>query len=270
MVDTRNSAAALQYTKPIPPAAGWIGGKSRLAKTLSERIEAIPHILYGEPFVGMGNVFFRRGMIAKTEVINDASGDVANFFRILQRHYPQFMDTLKFQITSRAAFDRLVKTDPNTQTDLERAARFLYLQSLTFGGKIVGRTFGVQTTKSARFNLSTLGPRLDELHERLSGVVIEQLDFEDFIRRYDREHSLFYIDPPYYGTEGYYGKELFCRADFQRLADCLKGISGRFLLSINDHPVIREIFSAFLIEEVSTIWQASGVQKPVSELLISN
>ena len=112
------------------------------------------------------------------------------------------MDALKFQITSRVAFNRLVQTDPSTLTDLERAARFLYLQSTTFGGKVVGRTFGVQTTKGARFNISTLGPRLEDLHERLAGVVIEQLDFEDFIKRYDREYSLFYIDPPYYGTEG--------------------------------------------------------------------
>jgi DNA adenine methylase len=84
-------------------------------------------------------------------VINDWSDDVATFFRILQRHYVPFMDMLRWQITSRAGFDRLRRQDPSTLTDLERAARFLYLQRLAFGGKVAGRNFGVDTTMGARF-----------------------------------------------------------------------------------------------------------------------
>jgi len=61
----------------------------------------VPHETYAEPFVGMGGVFFRRRWAPRREVIN---GDVATLFRILLRHYPQFMETLKFQITSRAEF----------------------------------------------------------------------------------------------------------------------------------------------------------------------
>lgn len=265
-----STTLTFQQTKSIAPAAAWIGGKSHLAKAIAHLISKIPHILYAEAFVGMGNVFFRRGQIAQAEVINDASGDVANFFRILERHYPQFMDCLKFQITSRAAFDRLVRTAPETLTDLERAARFLYLQNLTFGGKVSGRTFGVQTTKSARFDINKLGPRLEDLHERLARVVIENMDFEDFIRRYDRPHALFYLDPPYWGTEGYYGKELFCRADFERMAACLSGLHGAFILSLNDCPEVRQTFAGFSIGTMPTIWSASGKVTPVEELIITN
>jgi DNA adenine methylase len=70
---------------------------------------------------------------------------VATFFRILQRHYVPFMDMLRWQVTSRAGFERLRRQDPSTLTDLERAARFLYLQKLSFGGKVSGRVFGVDT-----------------------------------------------------------------------------------------------------------------------------
>ena len=49
--------------------------------------------------------------------------------------------------------------------------------------------------------LRTLEPMLADVHERLAGVVVENLDFEDFIKRYDREFALFYIDPPYWGHE---------------------------------------------------------------------
>lgn len=255
---------------PVGPVAPYVGGKRLLARRIISLIETIPHRCYAEPFVGMGGVFLRRAKAAPVEVINDASGDVATFFRILQRHYPQFMDTLKFQITSRREFERLTATDPATLTDLEQAARFLYLQRLAFGGKVASRTFGTSTTRPGRFNINLLGPRLEELHERLAGVVIERMDFERFIRTYDRPETLFYLDPPYWGSEGYYGRALFGREDFQRLASVLAEVKGRFVLSINDRPEVREVFSAFAIEPVATKYsvQGQGACKEVGELII--
>lgn len=129
---------------PVSPAAGWIGGKKQLAKRLCALIEATPHRVYAEPFVGMGGVFLRRRRAARAEAINDADRDVANFFRILQRHYQQFMDTLKWQVASRADFERLADQPPELLTDLERAARFLYLQKLAFGGKVRGHSFAIE------------------------------------------------------------------------------------------------------------------------------
>jgi DNA adenine methylase len=82
---------------PIRPAAAYIGGKRRLGELLARRIEAVPHETYAEPFAGMGGVFFRRRWAPRREVINDVSRDVATLFRILQRHYPQFMETLSFR-----------------------------------------------------------------------------------------------------------------------------------------------------------------------------
>lgn len=255
---------------PVDPVAPYVGGKRRLASRIVERIDAIPHETYCEPFVGMGGVFLRRRSSPRSEVVNDASRDVANFFRILQRHYPQFMETLKFQISSRAEFERLCAANPDTLTDLERAARFLYLQRLTFGGKVAGRSFGVDYGRGGRFNLMTLGPRLEELHERLAGVVIECLDFEAFVQRYDRPKTLFYLDPPYYGTESLYGRDLFARADFERLASALAEVRGAWLLSINDCPEIRAIFCRFDFEELTTIYTVAGGHqaKQVGELLI--
>ncbi len=259
-------------TKPVEPVAAYVGGKRRLARTIVARIDAIPHDCYAEPFVGMGGVFLRRGRMPRAEVINDRSRDVATFFRVLQRHYPQFMDTLRFQITSRAAFERLCRTDPDTLTDLERSARFLYLQRLSYGGKVTGRTFGVEPSRGARFNLNTLGPRLEELHERLAGVIIECLDFEAFLARYDRPDTLFCLDPPYHGTEGYYGQGLFSRDDFVRLVSVLRSLKGRFLLSLNDCPQVRDLFAGFSLEPLKTTYSVSGqgASTEARELLISN
>ena len=230
---------------PIRPPAPYIGGKRMLAKRLVERINAVPHTLYAEPFVGMGGIFFRRDQRPKCEVINDWSDDVATFFRILQRHYVPFMDMLRWQITSRAGFDRLRRQDPSTLTDLERAARFLYLQRLAFGGKVASRNFGVETTMGARFDVAKIGPLLEAAHERLTGVVIEHLPWSDFITRYDRPGTLFYLDPPYYGCEKDYGATLFDRAQFTAMAAQLRTLKGRFILSLNDHPEVRRIFEGF-------------------------
>ncbi len=174
---------------PVRPAAGYIGGKKQLAKTIIACIERIPHETYAEPFVGMGGVFLRRRRAPKGEIINDRSGDVATFFRILQRHYVPFMDMLKWQLTGRAEFARLMASKPATLTDLERAARFLYLQRTAFGGKVAGRNFGVDPM-GGRFNVTKLAPMLDELHDRLAGVVIECLPWAEFIARYDRAGTL--------------------------------------------------------------------------------
>ncbi|WP_244272540.1 DNA adenine methylase, partial [Pseudovibrio sp. Ad37] len=88
----------------------------QLAKHVSNRISAVAHKTYVEPFVGMGGIFFRRSERPGCEVINDISGDVVTLFRILQRHYPQFLEVLKFQLTSRSEFERLAETKPDTLT----------------------------------------------------------------------------------------------------------------------------------------------------------
>jgi DNA adenine methylase len=176
----------LSYVQPVSPVAPYIGGKRNLSARLCELISETPHKAYVEPFVGMGGVFLRRSRRPTVEVMNDISGDVACLYRILQRHYQAFMDLLKWQITSRAEFERLIKVEASTLTDLERAARFLYLQRLAFGGKVHGRNFGVSKDAPARFDVMKLAPMLEDVHERLSGVVIEQLAYSDVIKRYGR------------------------------------------------------------------------------------
>lgn len=255
--------------RPVKPVAGYIGGKRNLSRRLVEQIDATPHQLYVEPFMGMGGVFFRRKSRPKAEVVNDISADVATLFRILQRHYQQFLDVLKWQVASRAEFNRLVRTDPTTLTDLERSARFLYLQRLSFGGKVNGRAFGVDPASGARFNLTKLEPMLEDVHERLAGVVIEQLGFEELLRRYDRPNALFYLDPPYWGCENDYGPGVFSRDDFARLRGLLDGLKGRFILSINDTPGVREVFAEMAMEEVGVTYSVGGAPTAARELIIT-
>jgi DNA adenine methylase len=255
--------------QPVSPVAGYIGGKRNLSRRLVALIDQVDHSLYAEPFVGMGGIFFRRTRRPGAEVINDVSQDVTTLFRILQRHYQPFLDMLKWRFASRTEFDRLMAVDPATCTDLERAARFLYLQRNAFGGKVVGRNFGVSYTTPSKFRLSMLEPLLQDVHDRLEGVYIERLTYDAFIRRYDRPGALFYLDPPYFDCEGDYGPGVFSKADFERLRGLLEGLQGRFIMSINDVPEIREIFAQFTIEPIELSYRVSGKVTPARELIIS-
>lgn len=261
---------SMTKVSPAAPVAPWLGGKKAMHRTIIERIEAVDHSTYVEPFVGMGGVFLRRTWRPRCEVANDRNGEITNLFRILQRHYPQLMEVMRFQIASRREFERLRSSDPGTLTDLERAARFLYLQRLSFGGKL-GGVFGVAVDRPSRFRLSMLEPLLDAAHERLEGVVLENLDWSEVVSRYDSLGTLFYLDPPYFGCEGDYGSDLFGRDQFKLMAQILAEMKGRFVLSLNDVSDVREIFGAFRFEDVRLKYTVSaGGATEAKEVLISN
>lgn len=230
------------------------------------------HKCYCEPFVGGAWVFFRKEP-SKCEVINDADGQLVNLWRVLQNHPEEFLRHYRYAVVSREEFLREQKKVPETLTDVQRAVRYYYLQRLAFGGKTHKRTFGTSATQAPRLNLMTMEETLLDVHFRLARVTIENLDACECIRRYDRKNTFFYIDPPYWHTAGY--AVPFKDADFIRVRDTLTTIKGRFLLSINDAPAVRNIFKGFKIQSVATTYsignprsapQTHGTERP--ELLI--
>lgn len=253
---------------PAEPPAAWLGGKRFLARRICEILARTPHDAYAEPFVGMGGVFLRRAVRPRVEVINDVSGDVVTLFRVLQRHPEALLRELRWRPAMRVEFDRLKGARIQDLTDVERAARLLYLQTLACGGKVTGRSFGVDPSSAHAFDVGRLEPRLQRIHARLAGVIIENLDWADFVPRYAREGTLFYVDPPYWGCEDDYGAGLFSPADFAKLAAALESTDAMVLVSINDAPEVRAAFSWAEIEEVQTRYQVSGQSQVVGELLI--
>jgi len=138
-------------------------------------------------------------------------------------------------------------------------------------GEIAGRTFGVAAECGARFNLIRSLPALEDIHERLPAVIIENLDWAAFVNRYDREGTLFYLDPPYWGVEDYYGKDLFRRDQFAAMANRLAKIKGNFIMSINDTPEIKNLFAAFSIIETDARYSCgSSNNHKAQELIITN
>lgn len=247
----------------------WIGGKSRLSKQL---IPLIPeHQCYAEVFAGAGWLLFRKEP-SQVELLNDINSDLVTLYRVVKHHLREFIRCFENILIARDEFERFKLERPEALTDIQRAVRFYYLAKTSHGGKVADPHFGTATTRGPRLNLLRIEHELSDAYIRLAKVTIENLPYAAFIQRYDREHTFFYVDPPYYGCEDYYGKGLFSRADFEVLADLLEGIKGRFLVSLNDTPEIREIFRRFEIMEVPTKYSMgkSGGQKPVVELAIAN
>ena len=245
----------------------YIGGKSKLSETI---IKMMPdHQAYCEVFAGAAWVFFRKEP-SRYETINDLDSDLIAFYRVLQYHLEEFLRQFKWLLSSREWFEDWKRQQhAGCLTDIQRAARYYYLQRHAFAGKVSDRTFGTAPLRRPRVNLLRIEEELSEIHLRLARVTIENLHWQEFIKRYDRIETFFYLDPPYFKAP-YYRHNLEL-ADYQEMADVLNGLKGKFMLSINDLPEMREAFKIFKIKPVILKYSASRQTSTVGkELLISN
>ncbi|MGF6098912.1 DNA adenine methylase [Pseudomonas sp. 18175] len=237
--------------QPIIP---WMGGKRRLADRIFSLFPA--HSCYVEPFAGGAALFFLRPVPADVEVLNDVNGDLINLYRVVQNHLEEFVRQFKWALSSRQVFKWLQMTRPETLTDIQRAARFYYLQQSAFGGRVDGQTYGTATTTPPGLNLLRLEETLSAAHLRLSNTYIEHMGWHEVMTKYDREHTLFYCDPPYWQTEGYgvsFGLE-----QYEALAKLIGELKGKAIISLNDHPDIRRVFAGFHIETTDIKYIVGG------------
>ena len=229
-------------TSPIIP---WMGSKRRLAKHL---LPLFPeHGCYVELFAGGAALFFLRDTPARCEVLNDINGDLVNLYHVVQHHFDEFVRQFAWLFSSRQTFVQLQAQPPATLTDIQRAARFFYLQHNAFGAKVTGQTFGTETTGKA-WNATTVAQKLQTVQERLGGVFVENGTWQSCLKRYDRAHTFFYADPPYWQTADY-GLG-FDWSEYEQLAQAMRTMQGKMMLSINDHPDIRALFAEFRIERL--------------------
>ena len=253
-----------EQSLPIVP---WIGGKRRLAKHILPLFPA--HTCYVEPFSGAAALYFLKTP-SKTEVINDINGELVNLYRVVKHHLEEFVRQFKWALVSRQIYKWLQDTPEETLTDIQRAARFYYLQKQAFGGKVADHTFGTSSTSAPRFNLLRIEEELSMAHLRLSRTLIEHLDWQQCIKRYDRPHTLFYCDPPYWGTEGY-GVE-FGLENYDHMAELARSIKGKMIISVNDIPEMRQVFNGLNIQTVDISYnlKVTGKATPRKELVICN
>lgn len=247
---------------------GWIGGKRALRKEIIARFPQDGVGRYIEVFFGAGWVFFGRDkQPGQLEVINDKDGEVVNLFRCIKYHRAVLQEELEWMVSAREGFDSAkAQFQAGGLTDIQRAARFFYLLKLSFGNN--RNTF----TTSPAANIQHNAAYLEKVQERLRGVLIENRDFEPILKTYDRADALFYLDPPYLGSERYY-EGMFGWEDHLRLAYCLRQLKGRFVLSYNDDSRIRALYDWCNIESITRKENLSGNgknQKQYAEIIARN
>jgi len=247
----------------------WVGGKKALRDEILMRFPK-EYTRYIEVFGGGGWVLFHKPPGNDFEVYNDFNPNLVNLYRCVRGKTKELEEKLTFTLNSRLDFEymkSILKT-PGKMGDVKRAAYFYQIirQSYASGCD----TYGGQP-RSMWKNF----PLIWAATERLQSVVVENKDFEKLIRQYDREESFFYCDPPYFATEDYYDGGGFGQDDHARLANCLCGMNGKFLLSYNDCPEIRELYDRpgicmESIERLSNIAQRYEGGQMYAELLIAN
>lgn len=254
-------------TKPIIP---WMGGKRRLAKHILPVFK--PHKAYLEPFCGGAALFFMKEP-STVEILNDINGDIVNLYRVVKNHKDEFLRQFDNCIVSRADFVAFKQTPVASLTDIQRAARFFFLQKMAFGARSINPSFGTATTAPPRFNLRTIERDINAAHTRLQRVYIESMDWLTCARRYAKPHSLIYMDPPYWQTAGY-GTE-FEFDNYIAMADFAQKTKAQVVISINDTPDIRATFKGRglrirTVDVTYTVGGASADAGPSPELIITN
>jgi len=244
----------------------YIGGKNRIATTI---IGIFPtHKAYVEAFAGGAQVLFHKDP-SPVEVLNDLDGEVVNFFRVCQSHHEELLRCLRFALVSRRTFAQLKATNAENLTDIQRAARYFYLLKNSFAALVRDPHYHYNVAQPPSFNITTIPKLIEAAHNRLARVQIESLPYQEILRRYDRPTTLFYLDPPYYGRKLY--RFNFSDGDFKELAERLQKLHGKFVLSLNDLPEVRKLFSKFRFQQIAlhyTSQREAGKRFP--ELLITN
>lgn len=243
---------------PIPR----VGGKRLLRKEICNRFpEPNRFDRYIEVFGGAAWVLLYKEKHAQMEVYNDGDSELVNLMRCIKYHSSELQREISGIYNSREMFlDSLEQLRCRGFTDIQRAARYFVKMRISYGAN--GRQFGCSTKplqKSAEY--------LSAVSERFASVVIEHKSYDDLIKVYDRPKALFYLDPPYYGTEKMYDVP-FTRDDHLNLKQHLTSIKGLFLLSYNDNPFIRDLYKDFNVEPIQRSNNLS--RGNYNELLISN
>ncbi len=194
---------------------------------------------------------------------------VRRFFKDEQFEDKYFSEELRLtDITfppPEAAELKEIRTRITKDYDVRRAAMFMKLLRYSYSSSC-------KSYASQPFDIRRLFGLITELKNRMANVVVENQDFETLINHYDRPDAFFYADPPYFSTEDMYAVD-FNLDDHVRLRDTLKNIKGKFLLSYNDCPEIRELYNGFSLFDFSrthSMAQRYEAGKEFKELLIGN
>lgn len=210
-----------------------MGGKSKLAKQLIELFP--PFNTYVELFLGAGNVFLRipdDKLVGKKIILNDLDKDMYTIFTGLKKDPKSINENVHRKWLTKEEFDKI-----KSKTDvLSLIAKY---KNSFFG---LGRSHSYKSGNCITTNYEKIGAKL-------KNATIKNTSFEKLIPKYDSPTTFFYLDPPYESLNQTDYKDYVTP---ESVFKALHGIKGKFMLSYNNSPNIRNIFKNYNIKEIET------------------
>jgi len=250
----------------------YIGGKSRIGKWIKDYIPTDIKT-YVEPFSGMYWVYFNMDINEYKNldriVYNDFNPVNCNLFASLKtpEEFYEYIKDIPCQgkdkskegepcdpMFSEMFYNFQKNAFSSNEFDLnnpdfEKAMNYAYVLSQVFSGSKPETSSFIDLKHKYRSKFDTFRDKVGgigrgkEFKYYLGKITdVENMDFEEVIKKYDSPDTYFYVDPPYFKTENYYSNHDFDRDDHERLANCLKSIDGKFSLSYYDFPLLSEWF----------------------------
>lgn len=259
--------------KPVSPPVTWFGSKSRLVKKI---VRYFPdHQTFVDVFGGSGAVLLGKPP-AKVEVYNDLNSKMVNLFRVLScpKKSSQLKQLLEFTPYSRDEFNACRGEIENTTDEIELARQMLVIQRQSHGGQGKQWSYCVDAAAAGysasvrKFHRGIEG--LEDVTRRIRKVQIENLEWSEILTRYDRDNTLFYLDPPYVPetrVNGGYDHEMTLE-DHEQLVGQLLKIKGRAVLSGYAHRAYEPLeLAGWNREEIEVTSQTSKKRASRTECL---
>ena len=215
------------------------------------------------------------------EVLNDIDGELVNFFQVVKECPEGLLKSFEWELVSRKEFKRLAALEIlGNLTEIQRAHRFYYLIMAGWGGELNYPRFQTSITDGGHGNrligaLETLQARLKPVHERLKTVIIENLDWQDCIDRYDRVGTLMYLDPPYQENGANYLHNMRDSEDHLELKERLDNCKCQWIMSAYDNRETRKLFADYWLTPIKSVSGMANKKNGNSrvankEILVSN
>ncbi|MBX9880075.1 MAG: DNA adenine methylase [Candidatus Obscuribacterales bacterium] len=234
-----------KFRSPLRYPGGKQKAISKIAKMLPKKIGE-----YREPMVGGGSVYLhaKANHLADSYWINDKFKELVSFWRIgqdkklckkLVADLSKLHGSFRSGAQIKKYFQKARLEQPRDR--YRQALLFFFFNRVTFSGTTRAGGFSSQASLD-RFTESSI-MRLIGLPEALAGTKITNVDFEDVITKPGKDVFLF-LDPPYYLSSNLYGRNgSLHEFDHERLAKLLKDSRHRFLITYDDCPEVRRLYS---------------------------
>lgn len=227
------------YDKPakkvLRPPFGYPGGKIKSVKNIVPILTNIDHKVYVEVFGGSAAVLINKPKV-KMEVYNDRYSGVVAFYKCIRdpKKLFQFCEKVELSIMSKEDWYDFHATWHDCADDVERAFRWYYMLSYSFGGMSRNWGHGKATTGAGKIRDKI--PLFWQVHQRFEKVQIDNADWRDCIHMYDSPDTLFYLDPPYIEADNracYAHSEI----NYDDLMGVIRNCQGKVALSGYDNPI---------------------------------